>query len=428
MIDRTTCPTIKSFNAVDIQKPECYILPNGIPLNIIKSGEEDLIRMDILINGGIWHQSRPLQALFTNLMLREGTKTKTSSQISEQLDYYGAWIETNTTLNYNFLTLYSLCKYFNKTLAILTDILLNPIFPQDEFSLVLEKSKQQYLINESKVGIIAHKRFHKALFGDMHPCGRFAQQKDYELITVDLLKLYYETFYHSGNCCIFISGKIHKSTIDLIERELGSSSWGKMSLPTLLESKHLDTESEKKIYIEHPNAIQSALRVGGLLVDRKHEDFEKLRVLTTLLGGYFGSRLMSNIREEKGYTYNINANLIAYPYHGFLSISTETGNDYVEKTLHEIKCEIKRLQEEPVPIQELRMVQNYMVGEVCRIYEGALSIPDAWIFIKSAGLPDNYFSESGKIIFQTGPEEIRNLACKYLNPENQIEVVVGKKV
>ena len=168
--------------------------------------------------------------------------------------------------------------------------------------------------------------------------------------------------------------------------------------------------------------------MGYTTITRNHPDYLKLRVLMTLFGGYFGSRLMSNIREEKGYTYGISAGIMFYQDSGLLAISTETDNEYVEPLIQEVYHEIDRLHQEPVSMEELTIVRNYMLGEMCRSYESPFSLSDAWIFIATSGLDDDYFSRSLLAVNEVTPAEIQDLAQRYLCKETLKEVIAGKKL
>lgn len=428
ILDRKQCPQIRSIENIIIQTPERRMMPNGVPLNIIRAGNEEVVRMDILINAGIWHQKQPLQALFTNRMLREGTQKMSSAQISEQLDYYGAWLELTSSMNYNFLTLYSLNKHFERTLAVLGELIKEPTFPNDELQVTIDANRQQFIVNSTKVDVITRKEFNSTLFGKEHPCGRFAVAEDYDKLTSEHLKEFYSHHYHSGNCSIYLSGKVTDHIISLVEKEFGIMEWGNVTPRIPISAFPVNTSKNKHIFAEHPTAVQSALRVGSFAMDRTHPDYAKARVLVTLFGGYFGSRLMTNIREDKGYTYGITAGIASYPHQGVLVVNTETANEYVEPTIKEIKHEMQRLQNELVPQQELSMVQSYMLGEMCRNQEGAFSLSDAWIFIETAGLSQDFFTQMTNSIRNVTREELRELACVYLQPEKQIEVITGKKV
>ena len=375
---------------------------NGVPLNIIQVGDEDVVRFDLLVKGGQWNQSQPLQAMFTNRMLREGTSSLTSAQIAEKLDYYGAWLDLSSAVNYGFITLYSLSKYFPKTLEVVASMVKEPIFPEKELDVILNVNKQQFQVNARRVDVMARKRLNRALFGIQHPLGRYAELEDYGRIDREVLQKYYRTYYHSGNSSIYISGKV---------------------TPAIIR-----TETGKYIFVEKEDALQSSLKMGCFSLPQQHPDYLKFRVLVTLFGGYFGSRLMSNIREEKGYTYGICAGLVNYPKTGVLGISTEAANEYIQPIITEIGKEMDRLCSEKVSEQELEMVRNYMLGDMCRSYESAFSLSDAWIFIETTGLGTDFFERSLEAIREVTADEILTLAQTYFCKENLIAVVAGKKV
>ena len=389
---------------------------------------EDVVRFDLLIGGGQWNQEQPLQAMFANRMLREGAGNLTSSQIAERLDYYGAWLELSSSVNYGFITLYSLNKYFARTLAVISEMIKAPTFPAKELSVVADTNKQQFLVNSTRVEMIARKQLNTALFGPEHPFGRYAVAEDYDRITPEVLRSFYRKYYHSGNCSVYISGKVTSEIIRCIEDNLGSGQWGEVTEKAKTTLVPPVTTKEKRIFIEREDALQSSLKMGCFVMDRHHPDFLKARVMVTLFGGYFGSRLMSNIREDKGYTYGIGAGIVSYPGTGILTVSTEAANEYVDSIITEVYREMDKLCNDLVPQEELEMVKNYMLGDLCRSYEGPFSLSDAWIYIETAGLDERFFIRSLDAIRGITREEIRILAQKYFCKENLIEVIAGKKV
>ena len=207
-MDRTIQPEIQTLKNFRILAPVRSTLPNGIPLTVINAGEQDVVRMDILFAGGRWQQSQKLQALFTNRMLREGTTKYTAATIAEKLDYYGSWLELSSASEYAYITVYSLNKYLAKTLEIVESMIKEPLFPEKELQTILDTNIQQYLVNTSKVDFLAHRSLLKSLYGEQHPCGKIVMEEDYHTITPDVLRNFYEQHYHSGNCSIFLSGKV----------------------------------------------------------------------------------------------------------------------------------------------------------------------------------------------------------------------------
>ena len=428
MLNRKIQPEIKAIENISIAVPQRKTMSNGIPLNVIEAGNQDVVRVDILIGAGKWHQTQLLQTLFTNRLLREGTKRFTSAEIAEKLDYYGAWLELSTSMEYSYITLYSLNKYFANTLEIVESIVKEPVFPEKELNTVVETNKHQFLINSTKVEYLAQKSFASSIFGEEHPCGRFAMEADYDKVTSACLKEFYDQYYHSGNCSIYISGKVTDEILNLLENSFGKESWGKIENKVLTQSADIKTTSLKRVFTEQDSAMQSSIKMGKVMIQRTHPDYYKMRVQITIFGGYFGSRLMSNIREDKGYTYGISSGIASYPDAGVFVVSTEAANEYAEDIIKEVYNEMKTLQTELVPGSELEMVRNYMLGEMCRSYEGPFSLSDAWMFIQTSHLSDSYFEESLKAVQNVTAEELRTLAQKYFNQENMIEVVAGKKL
>ena len=426
-MDRTIQPEIQPLKNFHIQTPVRTTLPNGIPLTVINAGEQEVVRMDVLFSGGRWQQSQKLQALFTNRMLREGTTKYTAATIAEKLDYYGSWLELSSSSEYAYITVYSLNKYLAKTLEVVESMIKEPLFPQKELQTILDTNIQQYLVNTSKVDFLAHRSLLKSLYGEQHPCGKIVMEEDYHTITPEVLREFYERHYHSGNCSIFLSGKV---TDDIISRvtDIFGIPFGQYQLQMPKSSFPFAAIPEKRIFTEREDAMQSAGKMGCTTITREHPDYPKLRVLMTLFGGYFGSRLMSNIREDKGYTYGISAGVVFYPDSGLLIVSTETDNEYVEPLIQEVYHEIDRLHLDPVSAEELRIVRNYMLGEMCRSYESPFSLSDAWIFIATSGLKDDYFARSLQAVNEITPAEIQDLAQRYLCKETLKEVIAGKKL
>lgn len=428
MLNRSEHPRIIEPEQLAVQKPERVRLPNGIPLNVLNAGENEVTRIDLLMAGGRWQQKQPLQALFTNRMLREGTRRYSATEIAEKLDYYGAWLELSGASEHTYVTLYSLNKYLPQTLDMLESIVKEPVFPEKELRVIVDSNIQQFLVNSSKVNFLAHRRLMKALYGEQHPAGRLVREDDYRRITPPVLREFYDCYYHSNNCSIYLSGKVTDDCVRRIETLFGCEPFGTDFRRPEKREFHPAPDSEKHIFIERPDALQSAVRMGMLSLDCHHPDYLKTRVLVTLLGGYFGSRLMSNIREDKGYTYGISAGILSYPGQGVLVISAETANEFVEPLIREVYREIDRLRNETVSGEELSMVKNYMLGEMCRSYESAFSLADAWIFVQVSGLQETYFTEVQNAVKEVTPQEIRELAGRYLCKEKLKEAVCGKKM
>ena len=178
--------------------------------------------------------------------------------------------------------------------------------------------------------------------------------------------------------------------------------------------------------INKEESLQSGIRIGKLLIPKTHKDFPKLFLLNTILGGYFGSRLMTNIREDKGYTYGIGSGLSSNKKESTFFISTEVGSDYTKATVTEIEKEIEKLQKQLVSEKELDLVKNYLFGSFMRNFDGAFEAIDRFKAINELGMDYNYYEFLFSEIKTANSESIRETAKKYFNFDNMVKVVAGK--
>lgn len=402
--------------------PHRTVLSNGVPIYIIKGGSQDVLRIDLLIRGGYSIQERPLQALFTNRMLREGTSDYKAEEISRMLDYYGAWIEMYSLQECNRITLYTLGRYLEPMLDMLESMVKRPLFPSKNLETIRNNNKAFYYINSRKVDVVAQRHFEQAIWGKGHPLGHIVCAEDYDAITEECLKEYHASYYGSRNMAFFISGNVNDKSVMAIEKRFGDS-WGSKEGKEAFIAPPAPILGSSKVTIE--GVLQSGIRVGRMVMDTSHPDFHRFRFLTVILGGYFGSRLMSNIRESNGYTYHIEAEIDAYGNRNAFMISTETDNEYVKPLLAEVDKELRRLRDEDVPKEELELVRNYTLGELCREYEGVLPKAEVFISLWLSGQPFEAVNEYLDTVCSVSPAELRSLAQEYLAPESMSQIVVG---
>lgn len=403
--------------------PHKAVLSNGVPVYIIKGGTQDVLRIDLLVRGGYSIQERPLQALFTNRMLREGTSDYKAEEISRLLDYYGAWIEMYSLQECNRITLYTLGRYLEPMLDMLESMVKRPLFPSENLETIRANNKAFYHINSRKVDVVAQRHFEKAIWGENHPLGHIVCVEDYDAITEELLRKYHSLYYGSQSMAFFISGNVDDKCVAAIEKRFGDI-WGSNENIDFAVAPPVSVPGASKVKIN--GVLQSGIRVGRMVMDTSHPDFHRFRFLTVILGGYFGSRLMSNIRERNGYTYHIEAEIDAYGSRNAFMISTETDNEYVEPLLAEVDKELKRLRDEYVPKEELELVRNYTLGELCREYEGVLPKAEVFISLWLSGQPFEAVNDYLDTVCSVSQTELRSLAQEYLSPEQMSQIVVGE--
>ena len=424
-LNRNIQPDINLVDKIDFFEPEVVKLNNGIPVYLIDKGIQDIIKIEFLFNAGSWYQDKLLIAKFTNKMLKEGTESYTSEEIAEKIDYYGAHLETSADKDMAYISFYSLNKYLDNILPIIGEVIKCPVFPDNELEIYKQNRKQEFIISNKKVRYLARRKFNELIFSKNYPYGRLFDEDDFDRIKRDDLVSFYKDFYYPENCKIIIAGKIRKDMVNLLNRHFG----GYNGSPQKINKKEIITiepNINRRVHIKKDDAIQSAIRIGKVLFNKKHPDFLKLLVLNTVLGGYFGSRLMTNIREEKGYTYGIGSAVVSLHNSGYFFIASEIGAEVTQKAIDEIYLEIKVLKEKKIPGSELDIVRNYMLGSFLRSMDGAFALSENLKGNIEYGLDNSYYGNFIETIKNISAEELRNLAQKYLDENSLFEMKVGK--
>lgn len=423
-LNRISPPAFHEVEKINLVEAVKLGLSNGIPVYLLNAGTQEVTRVEFIFRAGIRHQPHSLVASGVNDMLDEGTHTRNAEVIAEELDFYGAFIESETQHDVASFTLFSLNKHLPSTLPIVKDILRNVAFPEREFKIYLTNKRQKYVVDSDKVSVLARREFNKLLFGASHPYGTKTELPDFDLLTRESLIDFHKQHYTSDRCTIIVSGKVPENMLEQLESFFGDKDWNGNS--TSDHSLPVATSDKRREHtIEKEGAVQSAIRIGRVLFNKTHPDYLGMQVLNTLLGGYFGSRLMANIREDKGYTYGIGSGLVSMLGDGYFVISTEVGVEVTNAALKEIYAEIEKLQQELVGEDELELVRNYLIGVFLRSTDGPFAIGDRLKGILGYGLGYDYYTRYIETIRTIQPETLRDLANKYLKKEDLIELVVG---
>jgi predicted Zn-dependent peptidase len=425
MLNRIEAPAFNTIDKIDIIQATKQVLDNGIEVYTVSAGSQELSRIEFIFKAGMYYQHSPLIASCANNMAETGTNKRTADEISDGIDFYGSFFECGADQDYAHFTVFSLNKYLDETLEFTEDIIKNPIFPKHEFDIMLSNRKQKHIVNSKKVNMLVRREFNKLIFGAKHPYGVEVHDNHFDELQLQQIIDFYQSHYHSGNCSIIASGKLPDNLISILNKRFGKNSWGSL-IDVAKDVVPFQTTTQQKNLILKDDAIQSAIRIGRPLFNRTHDDYFKFQVLNTLLGGYFGSRLMANIREDKGYTYGIGSGLGNLIRGGFFFISTEVGVDVTQKALTEIYKEVALLREETVSDEELELVKNYLLGQFLRTVEGPFALADKFKVIWEFGLTYDYFEQYFNQVKSVQAKELKSLAQKYLQEKDLIECVVGK--
>ena len=422
-IDRTIAPKIVDAVDFDLRlKPyQKYILKNGVEVYAIDAGAEEVMMVEWVYNAGDWYEEKNLVAAATNFMLKNGTSTKTAFQVNEHFEYYGAYLNRAAYNETSTITLHTLTKHIEQLLPVVREMLTDSVFPEEELAIYKKIMQQRLSVNLLKCDFVAHRFIDAYLYGEQHPYGRYSRAADYEALKREQLVAFYDKYYRQGRFIMFVAGKLPKNLEELLNQNFGDLANNQIGSLNYLTQPAAE---KKQRIINDPNGVQGAIRIARPFPNRHHPDFLKVQVLNSLFGGFFGSRLMANIREEKGYTYGIHSYIQNHIEQSAWMVSTEAGRDVCEAAVKEIYHEMEVLRNELVDEEELLLVRNYMMGSILGDLDGPFQIIARWKNIILNNLDEKYFYESIKTIKTITAEEVKQLAEKYFRPEEFYELVV----
>ena len=428
VIDREKAPEYQQVDKVEIQQPQRFDLNNGVPVHVLGAGSQEVVRIEFIFDAGSWFQKQPLLATATCSMLNEGTRSYSALELAERIDYYGAFLELKTDQDVAILGLYTLNKHLEQVLPLFAEIVCSPTFPQEEFETYIANAQHRFLVNQKQVGILARTEFMERIFGQNHPYGRKITAGHFDQLERAQIVEFFNSRYTNSERRIVVAGNVPESLLPLLEGHFGANVGSDAQRKSTYITPDAQTEfNPEATVVAKDDAVQSAIRIGRPLFNKTHKDFHSLQVLNTVLGGYFGSRLMSNIREDKGYTYGIGSGLASQHNGGYFFISTEVGADVTQPALDEIYAELGRLGRELIPTDELQRVKNYMLGSFLRSIDGPFALADRAKGILPYGLGYDHYTTFVETVRSVTAERLMALANQYLDPAGMVEVVAGRK-
>ncbi len=425
VLDRKSPPVIHDAIEFDFKLPPINnrLLENGVPLWWLDAGVQDLVQIDWIFPAGLWFEHRPSVAQATAGLLKNGTSKHTAAQINEALEFYGAQLKTTAGNDYATITLYSLTRHLPSLLPMVYEIITDAVFPEEEVAIHKQNAIQKLMVNLRQCEFVANQQIDALLFGEAHPYGRYSKKENIELLTREDLVTFFKASYNLADVKIFMAGKVGDKEVNYV-----NDVFGKLLLQkTIREPQSFTTPpitSRIHKFANDPNGVQGAIRIGRMFPNRHHPDYTPMFVLNTLFGGYFGSRLMSNIREDKGFTYGIYSGITPELKGGSIVIQTETGRDVVDAAIKEIYHEMNVLCNEVASDEELLLVKNFLLGNLLGDLDGPFSILQRWRTLILNGFTENHFYNNINIYKTITPKELQLLAQKYYVPDNFYEVVV----
>lgn len=426
MLNRTQepysyAPVEFEYNLIDCSKKK---FSNGIMLHFVSDHVQPVLQFELVFKAGLWYEKQHAVAQTTAALLKSGTSQKTSFQINEIFEQFGANVKISADPDFTTLSISCLTKHFIKLLELIYELITDAQFPQHEIEIFIQNAKQRLAVQLKKSDFIANRKIDEFLFGLQHPYGKYLLDSDYDALTQTMLKEHVHNHYTSQNCMMFLAGEFGPEELTAIEKIFGNQAWNNTTQIPPPVHAIISSNDKKHRIVNDENGVQGAIRIASDFPLKSHPDFAPMIILNTLFGGYFGSRLMSNIREEKGYTYGIHSYMYNHQHAGAYLITTEAGKEVCEAAIQEIYKEMEILRNELVDEEELMLVKNYLLGNMLGDLDGSFQIIQRWKGLILNGFAKERFESNVNIYKSITPEALRELANKYYRPENFYELVV----
>ena len=428
MLNRKTAPAIYEVSHLTLPIPELKHLDNGIPVYVLDYPGQEIVKIEAVFRTGRPEEEKRLAARATARLLRDGTLQKSGAALAEHIDFYGASLSIPTNLDTSSFILFSLKKYAHEVIPTFAEMLQSPSFPEDELENFRRTNIQELLVELEKGETVAYRKVTELIFGEQHPYGYNSMPHDYTAIQRADLQYFFDTWYTPSNCLLFASGRIDAEILSMLNQHFGQKKGATIIPPVVSTAEKYAlpaSPARANVQVPLPGSLQTAIKIGRRLFNRSHPDFNGLVVLNTVLGGYFGSRLMTNIREKKGFTYNIYSSVDAYLLDGCLYIATEVSPEKSSAAVRAIFREMKKLREMPVPEEELSMVRNYILGMLLNGLDGPINSSD---MIRNQ-IIENQSPENFETMVHTvrniSAEALQALAQQYLQQKDFWVVTVG---
>lgn len=413
MPDRTKVPVVRQIEARGVPSVAREVLANGVELVILDSGVQPVNRLAVCWNAG----SVDIDDLAAyNLMkdlLKEGTVSRSGEEISDLFETCGAWVTVETGQHATLLTAYMLNHTADEVMDAVADIIAHASFPEEALLPLREKKSSAAALARKKVKTVALMNSTAITFGENHPKNRFVDPEDYRSVTRERVVSVYDRLLRGGTPKVYISGQIDSALLEKVRHTIGAIDFGRGGVLSRVSAAGFSASGDSR-HTSVADSMQTALRITIPAIPVGHPDYMLLKIAVFALGGYFGSRLMSNIREEKGYTYGISAGLGLCKEGSFVSIQCETDNRYAEDVKREIKREIERLASEPMGDDELSVVKNTLMAQIANMFDSPFTIMDYWITVDAYGDVVNDIEERMRLLGTVTAEQIAATANRYL--------------
>ncbi|HWL92027.1 MAG TPA: pitrilysin family protein [Phycisphaerae bacterium] len=402
-------------------------LANGLKVVVVPNHEVPMVSMMLGVRSGAWTEASPGVAVMAMHMLTKGTKTRESKELAQTLEFNAVSLSGSAGMDTAAVSASSLKTQADLAAELLADVVMNPIFPKDEFDVLLNQEKAGLMISSKTPDYLADREFRRRLYGE-HPYARTTtgEIEDLGKITVDGMKAWWGEHLRPENCVLYLAGDIDEAGgFSIAEKHLGAWKVERPFQPPALAE--IPAKQPTHIYIvDRPGSVQSQIRVGHRSITRKDPDFFVSRVLGNILGGGFNSRLNKAIRIEKGLTYGARGGFSAQQFSGDFRVSTFTKTPSTAETVQTILTELEKMQAGPPTSGELDDTRSFIVGSFPaerETPEGTVS--DLWL-IETQNLAKDYLTQLLAGVRNTQSADVLRASGSLIDRDHLVIVVVGE--
>ena len=416
-------PVIHNFPTLRLNCPSPVRLANGMQMWVIGNGEDEINRFTLIMGGGAMHESKAMTAYITAANVLQGSNRFSPEQVAQLLDYYGAWKASQSHDFCSILSISSLNEHFEKMLDLFKSCVTEPSFPDDELSVLKQRLAGNCATSRQQVATLAGDAMKQLYYGPTHPLSRVTTPEGILSIDRNDIMQFYTQHYNASNARIILAGKIGDKELATVERVFGS--WTANGPVDNDDEPPIVPQDKMLQIVDKPGAVQSAINITLRAIPRRHPDYNKLRILIMALGGYFGSRLNQNIREEKGYTYGIRGFLAGRKADAYIGINTECATQYTWHIIDEVKLEMLKLQNKPIPKVELDVVRQHIISDLAKTFDTPFTMAEYVNGTLLNGTYPEYFNDQIDTLQTVTATELQELAKRYLLPEKMRIVIAG---
>lgn len=423
-LDRKTPPPTQPITKLSLTAPERTSLENGIPVYTLFNGQLDLIHILLNVRAGILHEEHKHVSHFAYSLLKESSSRYSATETADLLDFYGAHITVSGNLDRTTIAISIPANNVTQILPTIFDFLARPQYRQDRLEIYQSLKIKDLEYNMQKTDVRNTQLLLHAVFGDSRTAGVFSNRQNLQAVTLEQMYEFHRQTFCAENLTLFLTGNIDKDISTCIRDLFSQVPHGTASAPIL--DLELPADPTRVIAEQMPGSVQSSIALSLVKTGYNAGDRREFSFLSTITGGYFGSRLMQNLRERNGYTYGVSAGSVYFGNQGLFIINSDVNADHTQAALDACFEELKRLQDEPVGDEELETVRNYLLGDLLRDVDNSVSYLKKFAYWKFFGHDEHEFQYMVEVIRNMKADTLSTMAKKYFDYNNFMQIIVGE--